>query len=1523
MDEILNVTGIHNNGKAELHVGIRQNKFAIKRDSETKKVSIYDPSTNEQLVIDGVNSNAINCEVKSETAAACGEQSKALADASFAYGTEVTAAAINTVAFGGKTIAGSKGYKLIYDAAGNLGFINNNDGTGKCTLATIEGLEVSMRYSLRVSGMICNTGKIVSIDGLTVIIDGVPNDISWEPDDKIDPNNYTVENYLTIVGRPDLGDTEVGFNAMAIGENNIAQDRDAAAFGRNVKVVGQYGFGEGRDNIVGYASHAEGRGNEATGDMSHAEGHENKAIGKISHVEGRGNKSIGTNSHAEGYSTTAEGDNSHAEGGKTIAKGSCSHSENSGTQANGENSHAEGEATIASGKNSHTEGYKTQANSEAAHAENSKTQANGENSHAEGYDTRANGNISHAEGYNTLAIGDISHTEGQGTIANGTHQHVQGKYNIADTTSAFIIGNGTSSKPSNAMSVDWDGNVKIAGTLTDMDGNSILGVDANYVDSKIAEMVDSAPETLDTLNELAKALGDDPNFAATVATELGNKVDKIEGKGLSTNDLTDELLEKLENAGEKGIIEKGEGINSVQQPVDTIDWSSGNATAKRYIAEGIGTADDGYTIAVDESGKVLVGAYGKNSTMMNGKSQTVGGKTHAEGSKTIAFENNSHAEGNDTFAGGKHSHAEGSKTATTGNAAHAEGIETEAFGDGSHTEGYRTKVTGEYGHAEGSNTTADENAHAEGNGTTAYWNSHAEGINTVAKGSGAHAEGYETIAEGINSHTEGRETYTKGDSAHAEGGNTVAEGDYSHTEGYNTVTVGQYSHAEGTNTQVKGHGAHVEGGAPVTLETRNKSKEAIITEWTAASEDSKGQVAEADFSHAEGHGNLVTGFSGHVEGQYNHTEGASAHAEGQYTHAKGALTHTEGYKTIAKGKQSHAGGKSSKAIGESSFVHGDGCSAGAKGYYWSGINFETKSVYLTDTQTFTPQPVSNDALLNLSFESGYSIGDIMSIENGSHYDVFGAIIGIEGNKLVFESLPFDTIAGEGNTDYDGFSIYCPEKPEVGTIFLKNNAISFGESCKASGRSSAAIGVGNRTQGNYAFAEGRQTTAVYGAHSEGYKSKALGQNSHTEGANTKTLGNQAHAEGQNTIAEGQDSHAEGNGSKALKTASHAEGINTKANGNYSHTEGHSTETNASYSHAEGYLTKTGAQGAHAEGRQTEANGQYSHSEGYLTIASSSNAHSEGNATTASGENAHAEGWQTRATGKASHAEGYLDDAHKDSYGATALYSHSEGFNTLAGGNYSHAEGRLTQAKAQSSHAEGQNTQATAQSSHSEGENTVASGKASHAEGIGTSAKNNYSHTEGEATISSCDHQHVQGRYNLEDANQAFIIGNGSSSKRSNALTLDWNGNLKIAGTFTDGDGNSFASMMKRLSDLEKAYEEKLGQIEEALEAILSIQEQIIPQYMTFKAGDKTYTCLKGMTWEELENYDNGSIWKELALENYLNEAWVIIRDGSGQYTFQIETIQYNSDGNIIKGRPLITDQILSSEEGHYSCEFWNM
>lgn len=61
------------------------------------------------------------------------------------------------------------------------------------------------------------------------------------------------------------------------------------------------------------------------------------------------------------------------------------------------------------------------------------------------------------------------------------------------------------------------------------EGNSSNTIaNTEFVAKSLAKMVDSAPESLNTLNELAKALGNDPNFATTVLNELGKKMNEKE-----------------------------------------------------------------------------------------------------------------------------------------------------------------------------------------------------------------------------------------------------------------------------------------------------------------------------------------------------------------------------------------------------------------------------------------------------------------------------------------------------------------------------------------------------------------------------------------------------------------------------------------------------------------------------------------------------------------------------------------------------------------------------------------------------------------------------------------------------------------------------------------------------------------------------------------------------------------------------------------------------------------------------------
>ena len=66
----------------------------------------------------------------------------------------------------------------------------------------------------------------------------------------------------------------------------------------------------------------------------------------------------------------------------------------------------------------------------------------------------------------------------------------------------------------------------------------------------------------------------------------------------------------------------------------------------------------------------------------------------------------------------------------------------------------------------------------------------------------------------------------------------------------------------------------------------------------------------------------------------------------------------------------------------------------------------------------------------------------------------------------------------------------------------------------------------------------------------------------------------------------------------------------------------------------------------------------------------------------------------------------------------------------------------------------------------------------------SSKGYGSHSEGYGTIAAGKYQHTQGAYNIEDANDKYlhIVGNGKTdTSRSNAHTLDWDGNAWYQGT----------------------------------------------------------------------------------------------------------------------------------------------
>jgi hypothetical protein len=228
--------------------------------------------------------------------------------------------------------------------------------------------------------------------------------------------------------------------------------------------------------------------------------------------------------------TVASGNRSHAEGDRTNATGPYSHAEGYKSTASGEYSHAEGYNTLAAGNYSHTEGsgsvtyYKDPVTNK---------EYTGPYGHAEGQECKALNTATHAEGRRTKAMNTVSHAEGDGTITNAVAQHVQGKYNdLPKVSMAHIVGNGTSSARSNAHTLDWEGNAWYQGDVyvggTSQDVNSKKLATEEYVDTELANLVNSAPETLDTLGEIATAMQENADVVETLNSAITTKADKVD-----------------------------------------------------------------------------------------------------------------------------------------------------------------------------------------------------------------------------------------------------------------------------------------------------------------------------------------------------------------------------------------------------------------------------------------------------------------------------------------------------------------------------------------------------------------------------------------------------------------------------------------------------------------------------------------------------------------------------------------------------------------------------------------------------------------------------------------------------------------------------------------------------------------------------------------------------------------------------------------------------------------------------------
>lgn len=223
------------------------------------------------------------------------------------------------------------------------------------------------------------------------------------------------------------------------------------------------------------ASNAQKTANEANAAASTAQGTANTALeatsGFMKELEKYATKENGEFTGSFSHNRLADSEVGHrsvALGDDNIASGANSVAIGARNTASGEFAIAIGRNSVASGLDSVALGNDNTASGERAFAEGVSTKAAGLASHAEGNESEANGNNSHAEGRATKTSGDNAHSEGCYTEALA-NQHVQGHYNNKETAeagetwgtqgTAFVIGNGGTTTPSNALRVTYAGEV--------------------------------------------------------------------------------------------------------------------------------------------------------------------------------------------------------------------------------------------------------------------------------------------------------------------------------------------------------------------------------------------------------------------------------------------------------------------------------------------------------------------------------------------------------------------------------------------------------------------------------------------------------------------------------------------------------------------------------------------------------------------------------------------------------------------------------------------------------------------------------------------------------------------------------------------------------------------------------------------------------------------------------------------------------------------------------------------------------
>ena len=184
---------------------------------------------------------------------------------------------------------------------------------------------------------------------------------------------------------------------------------------------------------------------------------------------------------------------------------------------------------------------------------------------------------------------------------------------------------------------------KLAGTL-DLTGKTITVATASagdndttvastaFVATAVANLADSAPSTLDTLNELAAALGDDANFSTTVTNNIATKLPLAGGTLTGRLDISHSNFDmlRLHQTDANG------GFIKFTNTDDTDGWFTGIAGTEKYIISR--TADNSSPIiTIEQNGNVGIGTSSPDNKV-NIQESALSGRGASNGNTSLTLE---------------------------------------------------------------------------------------------------------------------------------------------------------------------------------------------------------------------------------------------------------------------------------------------------------------------------------------------------------------------------------------------------------------------------------------------------------------------------------------------------------------------------------------------------------------------------------------------------------------------------------------------------------------------------------------------------------------------------------------------------------------------------------------------------------------------------------------------------------------------------------------------------------------------